>query len=81
MRNSHATAGSEALEIVSSRMGRLWDGLYGVYDAIGFAEAGEGDEVFRPLVLARMIDPTNKYAAIGCWPTPACRPPPRHPVD
>jgi hypothetical protein len=41
-------------------MGHLWDGLCTVYDALGFDEAAEGDELFRQLVLARIIEPTSK---------------------
>jgi hypothetical protein len=56
-----ATAGSSTpLEIASSRMGHLWDGLSSAYDALGFARAVGGDEVFRQLVLARIIEPTSK---------------------
>jgi hypothetical protein len=29
-------------------------------DVIGFGEAAGGDEAFRPLVLARIIEPTSK---------------------
>jgi hypothetical protein len=48
------------LEITSSRMGHLWDALSRAYDVLGFAEAAGGDEVFRQLVLARIIEPTSK---------------------
>jgi hypothetical protein len=48
------------LEIASSRMGHLWDGLSSAYDQLGFARAVGGDEVFRQLVLARIIEPTSK---------------------
>jgi hypothetical protein len=48
------------LEIASSRMGHLWDGLSSAYDLLGFARAAGGDEVFRQLVLARIIEPTSK---------------------
>ena len=48
------------LEIVSSRMGHLWDGLSSAYDVLGFGRAAGGDEVFRQLVLARIIEPTSK---------------------
>jgi hypothetical protein len=48
------------LEITSSRMGHLWDALCRGYDALGFAEAAGGDEVFRQLVLARIIEPASK---------------------
>jgi hypothetical protein len=56
-----AAAGSSGpLEIASSRMGHLWDGLSSAYDALGFSRAVGGDEVFRQLVLARIIEPTSK---------------------
>src|SRR3954451_13285026 len=48
------------LKIASSRMGHLWDGLSSAYDLLGFARAAGGDEVFRQLVLARIIEPTSK---------------------
>jgi DDE family transposase len=48
------------LEIASSRMGHLWDGLSSAYDHLGFDRAVGGDEVFRQLVLARIIEPTSK---------------------
>jgi hypothetical protein len=56
-----AAAGSSGpLEIASSRMGHLWDGLSSAYEQLGFARAVGGDEVFRQLVLARIIEPTSK---------------------
>ena len=56
-----ATAGSSGpLEIASSRMGHLWDGLSSAYVQLGFARAVGGDEVFGQLVLARIIEPTSK---------------------
>jgi hypothetical protein len=48
------------LEIASSRMGPLWDGLGAAYDQLGFTRAAGRDEVFRQLVLARIIEPTSK---------------------
>ncbi len=48
------------LEIVASRMGHLWEALCRAYDALGFDTAAGGDEVFRGLVLARIIEPTSK---------------------
>ena len=48
------------LEIVSSRMAHLWDGLYAAYSRLGFDRATDGDDVFRDLVLARIIEPTSK---------------------
>jgi hypothetical protein len=52
------------LEIISSRMGHLWDALGRAYDALGFDEAAGGDEVFRQLVLARIVEPTSKEDSI-----------------
>jgi hypothetical protein len=44
--------------------GHLWDALGSVYDALGFADAADGDEVFRQLVLARIIEPTSKLDSL-----------------
>ena len=52
------------LEITGSRMGHLWDALSRAYDALGFDDAAAGDEVFRALVLARIIEPTSKEDSI-----------------
>ena len=41
-------------------MGHLWEALCTGYDAVGFGRAAGGDEVFRRLVLARIIEPTSK---------------------
>lgn len=41
-------------------MGQLWDALSRAYDSLGFDEATDGDDVFRHLVLARIIEPTSK---------------------
>src|SRR6476469_4258911 len=38
------------LEIVSSRMGHLWEALCRAYDSLGFPDATCGDEVFQQLV-------------------------------
>jgi hypothetical protein len=56
--------GSAPLQIVSSRMGHLWDGWCAAYDVLGFDQAVEGDEVFRQLVLARVIEPTSKQDSL-----------------
>jgi hypothetical protein len=48
------------LPITSSRMAHLWDVLAHAYRALGFDGATGGDEVFRQLVLARIIEPTSK---------------------
>jgi hypothetical protein len=52
------------LEITSSRMGQLWDALGRAFDVLGFADVTGGDEVFRDLVLARVIEPTSKLDAL-----------------
>lgn len=52
------------LPIRSSRMAHLGDALAVVYDALGFHEAAGGDEVFRQLVLARIIEPASKLDSI-----------------
>jgi hypothetical protein len=41
-----------------------WDGLGAANDELGFAEASGRDEVFRHLVLARIIEPTNKLDSL-----------------
>jgi hypothetical protein len=53
-------AGGAPLPITSSRMGHLWEALSRGYDVLGFDRAAGGDEVFRQLVLARIIEPTSK---------------------
>jgi hypothetical protein len=52
------------LAITASRMGHLWDALSVAYDRLGFADAADGDEVFRQLVLARIIEPTSKLDSL-----------------
>jgi hypothetical protein len=59
-----AVAGPGPLPIASSRAGPLWDGLVAAYDALGFDQAAGGDEVFRQLVLARIIEPTSKQDSL-----------------
>ncbi len=59
-----AAAGSGPLEIASSQMAHLWDALCRAYEVLGFAEATGGDEVFRGLVLARIVEPTSKLDAL-----------------
>jgi Transposase DDE domain len=53
-------AGSAPLPITSSRAAYLWAGLCHGYDVLGFDTAAGGDEVFRQLVCARIIEPTSK---------------------
>jgi hypothetical protein len=45
-------------------MSHLWQGLGTVYDVLGFDRAVGGDEVFRQLVLARIIEPTSKQDSL-----------------
>src|SRR4051794_37936223 len=67
------------LTIVGSRAGHLWDALSTVYDTLGLGEAAGGDEVFRALVLARIIEPPASSTACACWRRPGfpARPTPR----
>ena len=55
-----ARSESEPLPIISSKAGQMWDALCCAYDDLGFDEVTGGDEVFRQLVLARIIEPTSK---------------------
>lgn len=60
-----ATAGgSGPLQIASSRMAPLWEALCSAYDQLGFDIATGSDEVFRQLVLARIIEPTSKFDSL-----------------
>jgi len=59
-----AAGGGGPLPITSSRMGHLWDALARGYEVLGFESATDGDEVFRALVLARIIEPTSKLDAL-----------------
>jgi hypothetical protein len=52
-----------ALEIFSSRMGRLLDAIAAVYCQLGFDKATGRDVVFEQLVTARIIEPTSKQDA------------------
>jgi hypothetical protein len=59
--------GGGPLPITRSRMGHLWDGFSRAYGVLGHDEAAPGDEVFRQLVLARIIEPTSRPTVCGCW--------------
>jgi hypothetical protein len=56
--------GGGPLPITSSRMGHLLDALGRGYDVVGLARATGCDEVFRQLVLARVIEPVSKLDSI-----------------
>jgi len=58
-----APPGSEPLAITSSQMTHLWDGPCAAYRILGFESATQGDNVFRDLVLAQIIEPTSKIDA------------------
>jgi hypothetical protein len=45
-------------------MGCLLDALTRAYDVLGFCTAAGGDEVFRGLVLARIIEPASKLDSL-----------------
>jgi hypothetical protein len=59
-----ARRGGGPLPITSSRMSYLWDALMRVYQVLGFEQAAGRDEVFRDLVLARIIEPTSKLDSL-----------------
>ncbi|MGX7674456.1 IS1634 family transposase [Plantactinospora sp. DSM 117369] len=65
--------GGGPLPITSTRAGHLLDALGRGYDTLGFAAAAERDEVFKALVLARIIEPTSKLDSVrvldeaGAW--------------
>jgi len=65
----------EPLPISSSRMGHLWDALSRAYEALGFDVAADSDEVFRCLVLARIIEPTSKLDSLRVLEEVGIRPP------
>jgi hypothetical protein len=52
------------LPITGSRMGCLLDALEHVYAVLGFDQAAGRDEVFRDLVLARVIEPVSKIDSL-----------------
>jgi hypothetical protein len=56
--------GGGPLPITSSRMGVLLDALERAYQVLGLETAAGGDEVFRDLVLARIIEPSSKLDSL-----------------
>jgi transposase IS4 family protein len=52
------------LPIRSSRAQHLWDVLSAGFTALGFDKASDGNEVFKQLVLAQLIEPTSKRDSI-----------------
>jgi hypothetical protein len=57
-------AGGGPLPITSSRMGHVLDALGHGYRVLGLEDAAGGDEVFRHLVLARIIEPSSKFGSL-----------------
>jgi hypothetical protein len=58
------SAAGGPLPITASRMGCLLDALEHAYRVLGFDQAAGGDEVFRNLVLARIIEPVSKLDSL-----------------
>ncbi len=56
--------GGGPLPVTSSRMSCLLDALMRAYDVLGLSRAAGGDEVFRQLVLARIIEPASKLDSL-----------------
>jgi hypothetical protein len=56
--------GGGPLPITSSRMGHLADALERGYRVLGFEEAAGADDVFRQLVVARIIEPVSKLDSL-----------------
>jgi len=54
------------LEVIGSEAEHLWDALCRAYNTLGFDLATGGDEVFRALVLARIIEPASKLDSKSC---------------
>ncbi|WP_267618939.1 IS1634 family transposase, partial [Gordonia bronchialis] len=59
-----AVDGAGPFPITSSRMAVLLDALSNIYSELGFASKTNGDNVFRDLVLARIIEPTSKLDSL-----------------
>ncbi|GLP79738.1 IS1634 family transposase [Mycobacterium antarcticum] len=55
--------GSQPLPITSSQMTHLWGALCAAYRILGLESATKSDNVFRDLVLARIIEPSSKVDA------------------
>jgi hypothetical protein len=58
------TAPGGPLPITGSRMGCLLDALARGFEVLGLDRASGGDEVFRDLVLARIIEPASKLDSL-----------------
>ncbi len=52
------------LPITSSQMSHLWDALCAAYRKLGSESVSKRDNVFRDLVLARIVEPTSKIDSL-----------------
>ena len=57
-------AGGGPLPVISSRMGHLLDALTRAWRVLGLEQAAGGYEVFRQLVIARIIEPVSKLDSL-----------------
>ena len=55
-----ARSAVDPLPITCLKAAHLWEALCCAYEVLGFDKATGGDEVFRQVVLARVIEPTSK---------------------
>ena len=58
------------MPITSTQSKHLWDALGWAYDRLGLDVATGGDEVFRQLVLARLVEPTSKLDSMFAYMRP-----------
>lgn len=63
------------MPVTSSRTGHLPDARERGYRAVGSGQAAGGDEVFRQLVLARIIEPASKLDSLPVLEETGCAPP------
>lgn len=64
-----------ALTILASRAEHLWNALSAGFEQLGFDTACDGDEVFKQLVLGRLVEPTSKLDTLRVLGEVGLRPP------
>lgn len=64
-----------ALTILALRAEHLWNALSAGFDQLGFDTACDGDEVFKQLVLGRLVEPTSKLDTLRVLEEIGVRPP------
>jgi hypothetical protein len=64
---------AEPLEMVASKASHLWEAVCRAYQVLGFDSATGGVEVFRDLVLARIVERPARPIRCGYWPRSALR--------